>query len=73
MLASNTHPSKMTKIHNDENDKNMALNEPDEFAIFNQLPEQVQDSIYSGFLFTHFLLEFMQFFRVVNGTKFGVT
>lgn len=45
-------------------DKNQAIDEKEELDLLYQLPSQVQDTLYSGFLFNDFLSKFQIFFRI---------
>lgn len=45
-------------------DRNQAIDEEEEIKILMQLPVDVQDQLYSGFLFSDFLSNFSQFFRI---------
>ena len=42
----------------------MAIDDDTEIAILNQLPEYVQDKLISHYLFSDFLMIFMDFFRL---------
>lgn len=45
-------------------DKNQAIDDEDEKKVLDQLPSDVQDTLYNGFLFSHFLSKFYIFFRI---------
>ena len=59
--------------HRWEFDKNAAIDDPHELELLQQLPIWVQDDIYTDFLWRLFLQKFNGFFRIVNGSKFGVS
>ena len=48
--------------HRWQNDKNIVVNQNKE--IFDQLPEEVQSSLYTNFLFKDFMMKFSGFFRL---------
>ena len=47
-------------------DRLMAIDDDYEIALLNQLPEFVQDKLVSHYLFSDFLMRFLDFFRIVN-------
>jgi hypothetical protein len=49
-----------------ENDKNQALLEDVDKEIMAQLPEEVQEKIYTTYLYGNFLLQFQRFILVRN-------
>ena len=47
-----------------KNDRNQALDDDEELEMMMQLPDEVRDKLYSGFLFNDFLTKFQMFFRI---------
>lgn len=47
-----------------EYDKNQAIDDEEEKAILDQLPVEVQDKLYTGFLFSKFLDRFQHYFLI---------
>lgn len=45
----------------------MAIIEEDDVDLLGQLPEETQDSLFAGYLFSEFLITFNGFFRVAKG------
>ena len=56
--------------HRWENDRNGAIDDPDELALLMQLPNDVQDLLYTNFLFQDYLQKFRLFFMVAKDQKF---
>lgn len=54
-------------------DRNAAIDDPQELSMLYQLPVWVQDDIYTDFLWRVFLQKFSGFFRIIKGSKFGIT
>ena len=48
-------------------DKNQAIDDEGEKAILDQLPVEVQDKLFTGFLFSEFLDLFQRFFLIEKG------
>ena len=46
--------------------------EESDMELFDQLPGHVKDSLFRGYLFMDFLKKFRSYFRIVNGSKFGI-
>jgi len=54
-------------------DKNQSIDDEEEKAILDELPIEVQDRLYTGFLFNEFMVKFKGYFLIQKGNIHNFT